>query len=94
MKMSSRSRLRKIIILSFTLIFSCKCHFQQYFSYKKHIYRGVAVSFTGGGILCTQRKPQTYRKSQTNYITKSCIECTSRFELITFVVIGTDSTGS
>ena len=49
MKMSSSSRLRKIIILSFTLIFSCKCHYQQYFGYKKHIYRGVAVSFTGGG---------------------------------------------
>jgi len=35
------------------------------------------------------RKIQTYHKSLTNFITKSCIECTSRFELTTLVVICT-----
>jgi len=36
---------------------------QQYFSYI------VAVSFIGGGNQSTQRKPPTYRKSLTNFIT-------------------------
>jgi hypothetical protein len=39
------------------------CHFQQYFSYI------VAVSFIGGGNRSIQRKPQTCRKSLTNFIT-------------------------
>jgi len=38
-------------------------HFQQYFSYI------MAVSFIGGGNLCTLRKPPTCRKSLTNFIT-------------------------
>ena len=46
------------------------------------------------GNMSTQIKPLTYRKSLSNFIKKSCIECTSRFELTTLVVIGTDSTGS
>ena len=37
--------------------------FQQYFIYI------VAVSFNGGGSRSTQRKPSTYRKSLTNFIT-------------------------
>jgi hypothetical protein len=37
-------------------------HFQQYFSYN------VAISFNGGGNRSTLRKPQTSRKSLTNFI--------------------------
>jgi hypothetical protein len=37
------------------------CHFQQYFSYI------VVVSFIGGGNWSTRRKPQTRRKSLTNF---------------------------
>ena len=43
------------------------------------------------------RKPQTWRKSLTNFITQCCIEYTSpwaRFKLTTLVVIGTDCTCS
>jgi len=46
------------------------------------------------GNMSTQIKPPTYCKSLSNFITKNCIECTSRFELTTSVAIGTDSTGS
>ena len=47
-------------------------HFQQYFSYI------VAVRFIGGGNQSTLRKPQTFRKSLTNFTTyKHCIEYTS-----------------
>ena len=63
-------------------------HFQQYFSYI------LPVSFTGGGNRNTWRKPPTYNNSLTNFITYSCIEYTSRFELTTLVVIGTVYTGS
>jgi len=38
-------------------------HFQQYFSYI------VAVRFIGGGNQSTQRKPLTYHKSLTTFIT-------------------------
>jgi hypothetical protein len=38
-------------------------HFQQYFSYI------VAVSFIGGGNRGIRRKPLTWRKSLTNFIT-------------------------
>jgi hypothetical protein len=37
--------------------------FQQYFSYI------VVVGFIGGGNWSTQRKPLTFRKSLTNFIT-------------------------
>ena len=60
-----------------------------YFSYF------VAVSFIGGENRNTRRKPQTYRKSLSNFITQSCIEFTSKyvgFELTRFVVIYTDFT--
>jgi hypothetical protein len=46
-------------------------HFQQYFSYI------VVVSFIDGGNLSTPRKPQTCRKSLSNFITKCCIDYTS-----------------
>jgi len=36
----------------------------------------VAVSFIGGGTRSTWRKPPTYRKSLTNFITQCCIEYT------------------
>ena len=44
-----------------------------------------------------RRKPPTYRKALTNFITKCCIEYTSilaGFELTTLVVKGTGCTGS
>ena len=37
----------------------------------------VAVSFIGGENRSTRRKPLTCRKSLTNFITYSCIECTT-----------------
>jgi len=58
-------------------------HFQQYFNYI------VAISFIGGGNRSTRRKPKTYRKSLTNFITKCCIDYTSPwagFELTTLVL--------
>ena len=45
------------------LLIICQTVMQQYFSYI------VAVSFIGGGNQSTQRKPQTCRKSLTNFIT-------------------------
>ena len=57
----------------------------------------VAVSFIGGGNRRIRGKPPTYRKSQTNFVTQSCIEYTSQwagFKLTTLVVIGTDCIGS
>jgi len=59
----------------------------QYFSYI------VTVSFIGGGNQSTCRKPQTCRKSLTNFITQCCIKYTSPsagFKLTMLVVIGTD----
>jgi hypothetical protein len=56
-----------------------------------------AVSLIGGGNRSTRWKTPTCRKSPTNFITLRCIEYTSpwaRFELTTFVVIGTDCIGS
>ena len=53
--------------------------------------------FIGGGHRSTRRKPPTCCKSLTNFITYCCIEYTSPwvgFQLTTFVVIGTDCTGS
>jgi hypothetical protein len=38
------------------------------------LYRG---GFIGGGNWSTRRKPPTYRKSMTNFITQCCIEYTS-----------------
>ena len=55
------------------------------------------IIFSGGGNWRTQRKPPTFLKSLTNFITYCCIEYTSpstKFELTTLVVIGTDDTGS
>jgi hypothetical protein len=72
----------------FGLVYSVYRHFQQYIS------SIVAVSFIGAG---NQRKPQTCRKSLTNFITSCCIEHTppwTGFELIMLVVMGTDCTGS
>ena len=46
-----------------SLVCSVLRHFQQYFSYI------MAVSFIGGGNRRTRRKPPTYRKSLTNFIT-------------------------
>jgi len=43
--------------------YGVKHHFQQYFSYI------VAVSIIGGGNKSTQRKPLTWHKSLTNFIT-------------------------
>ena len=43
--------------------YGIKRHFQQYFSYI------VVVNFIGGRNQSTRRKPQTYRKSLTNFIT-------------------------
>ena len=66
-------------------------HFQQYFSYI------MAVSFIGGGRRSTRRKPQTCRKSLTNFIKLWCIEYSSPwvgFRLTTLVAISTDGTGS
>jgi len=57
-------------------------NFQQYFSYI------VAVSFISGGNRSTSRKPLTYRKSLTDFITWWCIEYTSPWtglELTTIV---------
>ena len=57
----------------------------------------MAFSFIGWGNRNTCRKPQTCRKSLTNFITQCCIEYTSPwagFELTTLVVIGTDCIGS
>ena len=57
----------------------------------------MAVSFIGGGNRSTQRKPQTCRKSPTNFFTQCCIEYTSpwtEFKLTTVVVIGIGCTGS
>jgi hypothetical protein len=67
------------------------CHKKKYFSYI------VAVSFIGGGNWSTRRKPLTYRKSLTNFITYCGIEYTSPFtgfKLSTLVVIGIDGIGS
>ena len=44
-------------------VYGVECHFQQYFSYI------VAISFIGGGNWSTEKKPQTCRKSLTNFIT-------------------------
>jgi hypothetical protein len=44
------------------LVYGVKRHFQQYFSYI------VVVSFIGGGNRSTRRKPETCRKSLTNYM--------------------------
>jgi hypothetical protein len=51
------------ISLGLGLEYGVSCHFQQYFSYI------VAVSFIGGGNRSTRRKPPTYPKSLTNFIT-------------------------
>ena len=54
----------------------------------------MTVSFIGGG---NRRKPQTYHKSLTNFITNCCIEYIlpwAGFELTTLVVIGTFCIGS
>ena len=45
------------------MVYGVEHHFQQYFSYI------VAVSFIGGGRRSTLRKPPTYLKSLTNFIT-------------------------
>jgi len=44
--------------------------FEQYFSYI------MPISFIGGGNRDTQRKPLTWRKSLTNFITQWCTEYT------------------
>ena len=65
------------------------CHFQQYFNYI------VEVSFIGN---CSRRrKPSTCNKSMTNFITcfiEYALPWAGFFELTTFVVIGTNCTGS
>ena len=56
----------------------------------------MAVSFIGGGNRTSRRKPPTYRKSLTNFITvlyRVHLEWTG-IELTTLVVIGTDGLGS
>jgi hypothetical protein len=45
------------------MVYGVSRQFQQYFSYI------VAVNFIGGVHQRTQRKPPTYRKSLTNFIT-------------------------
>jgi hypothetical protein len=52
-----------INVLDLAKFVDAERHFQQYFSYI------VAVSFIGGGNRSTRRKPQTRRKSLTNFIT-------------------------
>ena len=57
----------------------------------------MEVNFIGGGNRSTQRKPQTCRKSPTNFFTQCCIEYTSpwtEFKLTMVVVIGIGCTGS
>ena len=49
----------------------CLRHFQQYFIYI------VGVIFIGEENRSTRRKPPTYRKLLTNFITYCCIEYTS-----------------
>ena len=54
------------------------------------------VTITGGENRSSRRKPPTFRKSLTIFITQCCIEYTlpwEGFELRTLVVIGTDCTG-
>ena len=71
--------------------YGVKRHFQQYFSCI------VPVNFISGVNWSTLRKPQTCRKSLTNFITYYCIEHTSPwtgFALTTLVVIDTDCIGS
>jgi hypothetical protein len=65
-----QGKFRFLIVFICSYYFLCKrlvCsvlrHFQQYFSYI------MAVSFIGGGNRRTRRKPPTYRKSLTNFIT-------------------------
>jgi hypothetical protein len=59
-------------IMWWSLSVTCdRCHFQQYFSYI------IAVSFISGGNQSTRRKPQTCRKSLTNFITWCYIEYTT-----------------
>jgi hypothetical protein len=53
----------------------------------------MKVSFIGGGQRSTWRKPPTYLKSLSNFITLCCIKYTLAcvgFELTTLVVIGID----
>ena len=65
------------------LVNGVECHFLQYFSY------------IGVGNRSTWRKPLTYCKSLTNFITWCCIKLSwTVFELTTLVVIGTDCTGT
>ena len=52
--------------------YGVQCHFQKYFSYI------ATVSFIGGGNRSTWRKPQTCRKSLTNFITKNVVSSTPR----------------
>jgi hypothetical protein len=57
--------------LNFWIRLWCLRHFQQYFIYI------VGVIFIGEENRSTRRKPPTYRKLLTNFITYCCIEYTS-----------------
>jgi len=56
-------RLNRIKLWIYIYIYIQRERERQYFSYI------VAISFIGGGNRSTQRKPQTWRKSLTNFIT-------------------------
>jgi hypothetical protein len=58
-------------IKALMVVYGVLRHFQQYFSFI------VAINFIGGGNRSKQRKPLTYRKSQTSFIILCCIEYTS-----------------
>ena len=61
------------------------------------IFYIVAVNFICGGNQSTRRKPSTFRKSLTNFMTWCSIEYTlpwTGFKLTTLAVIGIDCTGS
>ena len=54
-------------------------------------------SFIDGGNWSIRRKPPTYRKSLTSFITQLCIKYTlpwTGFKLTTLVMIGTNDTGN
>ena len=71
------------------MVFNATQCSQQYFGYI------VAVRSIGEGNMSTRRKPQTCRKSLTNFITNCCLEYMlpwMGFEYTTSVVIDTDCT--